>query len=92
MAGDRGMRPRMPAATPGRRRGNRPAPTLSCSMISSFCNTGKARAKACREKAAESARAALSAPDPDIKASYQDLAMQWRELAAFLEELDSQAA
>jgi hypothetical protein len=61
-------------------------------MILSISKTGKARAKACREKAAQSARAALSATDPDIKASYQDLAMQWRELAALFEDSDNRAA
>jgi hypothetical protein len=54
--------------------------------------TGKARAKACREKAALSARAALAATDPDIKASYQDIAIQWRELAAQFEDTDNRAA
>jgi hypothetical protein len=56
-------------------------------MISSTSKTGKARATACREKAA--ARAALAATDPDIKASYQDLAMQWPELAALFEDSDN---
>jgi hypothetical protein len=54
--------------------------------------TGKARAKVCREKAALSARAALAATDPDIKASYQDIAIQWRELAAQLEDTEDRAA
>jgi hypothetical protein len=49
---------------------------------------GKSRSKACRIKAAECARVALTATDPDIKASYQELAMQWRELGAQAEELD----
>jgi hypothetical protein len=60
-------------------------------MILSISKTGKAHAKACREKAAHNARAALSATDPDIKASYQDLAMKWRELAVF-ENSDDRAA
>jgi hypothetical protein len=54
--------------------------------------SGSARAKACREKAALSARAALAAIDLDIKASYQDLAFRWRELAAEFEESENQAA
>jgi hypothetical protein len=54
--------------------------------------TGSARAKACREKAALSARAALAAMDPDIKASYHALAIEWRELAAQFEDLESHAA
>jgi hypothetical protein len=37
-------------------------------------------------KAALNARAALAAMDPDIKASYQDIAIEWRELAAQFEE------
>lgn len=49
---------------------------------------GKSRSKACRIKAAECARVALTATDPDTKASYQELAMQWRELGAQAEELD----
>lgn len=59
---------------------------LGCSMASWTGKTGKARAKACREKAALNARAALAAMDPDIKASYQDIAIEWRELAAQFEE------
>jgi hypothetical protein len=56
-------------------------------MASWTGKTGKARAKACREKAALNARAALAAMDPDIKASYQDIAIEWRELAAQFEEV-----
>ena len=41
----------------------------------------KSRAKAYRIKATECARAALTTTELDIKAIYQDLAMQWRELA-----------
>ena len=48
----------------------------------------KSRSKAFRTKAAECARAALTAIDPDIKATYQDLAMQWRELAVGAEDLE----
>jgi hypothetical protein len=43
-------------------------------------------------KSRQTARAALAATDPDIKASYQDLAMQWRELAALFEDSDNRAA
>jgi hypothetical protein len=34
---------------------------------------------------------ALRPTDPDIKASYQDLAMEWRELAALFEDSDNRA-
>ncbi len=61
-------------------------------MASLTSTTGKARAKACREKAALNARAAFAATDPDIKASYQDLAFQWRELAAQFEDSENRAA
>jgi hypothetical protein len=43
-------------------------------MASWTGKTGKPRAKACREKAA-------------LKASYQDIAIEWRELAAQFEEV-----
>jgi hypothetical protein len=43
-------------------------------------------------KAALNARAALAAMDPDIKASYHDLALEWRELPAQFDVLESGAA
>jgi hypothetical protein len=51
----------------------------------------KSRSKAYRVKAAECARVALTATDPDIKATYQELAMQWRELAVQAGQLDETA-
>lgn len=66
--------------------------THEAHYVSSTSKTGKARAQACREKAAQNARAALAAADPDIKASYQDLAIEWRELAALFEDSDNRAA
>jgi hypothetical protein len=65
---------------------------MFCGMVSPTSKTGKARAQVCREKAAQNARAALSATDPDIKASFQDLALEWRELAALFENSDNRAA
>lgn len=48
----------------------------------------KSRAKAYRIKATECARAALTTTELDIKAIYQDLAMQWRELAVRAADLE----
>ena len=53
-------------------------------MASWTGKTGKARAKACREKAALTARAALRRWTL-IKASYEDIAIEWREPAAQFE-------
>ena len=39
------------------------------------------RIEACRRKAIECQRAALAAPDPNIRQMYLDLAKQWKELA-----------
>ncbi len=61
-------------------------------MASLTSKTGSARAKGCREKAAQNARSAFAAIEPEIKASYQDLAMQWRVLAAQFEASDNQPA
>jgi hypothetical protein len=61
-------------------------------MVSRTNKAGKARATACRQHAALNARAALAATDPDIKVSYRDLAMQWRELAALFDDLENWAA
>ena len=49
---------------------------------------GKSRSKACRIKAAECDGLLYYGDGPDIKASYQELAMQWRELGAQADELD----
>ena len=46
------------------------------------------RAEACLAKAAECERAAVLASEPNIRATYSDLAKQWRELAAHAEALD----
>jgi hypothetical protein len=61
-------------------------------MASWTGKTRRARVEACRERAAQNTRATLASTDPDIKASYQDLAIQWRELAAQLEDPDNCAA
>ena len=41
------------------------------------------RADACRRKVVECQRAALAAPDPNIRQMYLDLATQWKELAEY---------
>jgi hypothetical protein len=39
------------------------------------------RAEVCSRKAVECRRAALAAPDPNIRRMYLDLAKQWKELS-----------
>ena len=41
------------------------------------------RIEACGRKAIECQRAALAAPDPNIRQMYLDLAKQWKELADY---------
>jgi hypothetical protein len=46
------------------------------------------QAEACRRKAAECERAAALATDPGLKATYRDLARQWREMVEHSKDLE----
>jgi hypothetical protein len=46
------------------------------------------RARACLRRAAGCERAAVLAIDPHTRATYRDLARQWREMVEWYEDLD----
>jgi hypothetical protein len=46
------------------------------------------KAQACLQNAAQCERAAVLAAEPDARATYRDLARQWREMVEHYEELN----
>jgi hypothetical protein len=48
----------------------------------------RANVKLFRRKAAECERLAVLVADPKLRSTYQDLAVQWRQMAEQLEELE----